>query len=191
MMVNSTSECQSSRAINVTKGFLLSIGFYIVLSVMVTVTQHKFVNLKKQMELYGNVESSVADKTRQLDCLTRNIYWEAATEPFEGKVAVAQVTINRVDSGQFGKDICGVVFQKNIIYEKVLCQFSWVCEGNWKTKPVAPKLYSESEEVAKKVLFENFRLPGLTEAIYYHADYVKPGWNRHKLTKIGQHIFYK
>jgi spore germination cell wall hydrolase CwlJ-like protein len=45
--------------------------------------------------------------------------------------------------------------------------------------------------VAKKVLLENFRLPGLTNAIYYHADYVNPGWKKEKIIKIGRHIFYK
>jgi spore germination cell wall hydrolase CwlJ-like protein len=44
--------------------------------------------------------------------------------------------------------------------------------------------------VAKKVLLENFRLPGLTTALYYHADYVKPGWGKTPIAKIGHHIFY-
>jgi hypothetical protein len=77
---------------------------------------------------------SAADRAKQLDCLTRNIYWESATEPFEGKVAVAQVTINRVESGRFASDICGVVYQKNVVYDKVICQFSWFCDGSSKVK---------------------------------------------------------
>jgi hypothetical protein len=123
--------------------------------------------------------------------LTKNIYWEAAGESFEGKVAVAQVTLNRVDDGRFGSGVCGVVYQKNIIYEKVICQFSWVCEGTHKIKPVYAIKYKESEEVAKKVLLENFRLPGLSDAMYYHATYVQPGWRKQKIAQIGQHIFYK
>jgi spore germination cell wall hydrolase CwlJ-like protein len=51
-------------------------------------------------------------------------------------------------------------------------------------------MWKESEEVAKKVLLEGFRLPGLKNALYYHADYVNPGWNKPKLEKIGRHIFY-
>jgi spore germination cell wall hydrolase CwlJ-like protein len=133
---------------------------------------------------------SATEKIRQLDCLTRNIYWEAASEPFEGKVAVAQVTMNRLESGRFGSSVCGVVYQKNVIYEKVICQFSWACETTHKVKAVHPPLWRESEEVAKKVLLENFRLPGLKEAIYYHADYVSPGWKKPKIDKIGHHIFY-
>ena len=133
----------------------------------------------------------MSERTKQLECLTKNIYWEAAGEPFEGKVAVAQVTLNRVDDGRFGKGVCGVVYQKNIIYEKVICQFSWVCEGTHKIKPVYAAMYKESEEVAKKVLLENFRLPSLSNAMYYHATYVQPGWRKQKITQIGQHIFYK
>jgi spore germination cell wall hydrolase CwlJ-like protein len=45
--------------------------------------------------------------------------------------------------------------------------------------------------VAKKVLLENFRLDGLRDALYYHADYVNPQWQLDRIGKIGQHIFYK
>ncbi len=133
---------------------------------------------------------TAAERTKQLECLTRNIYWEAASEPFEGKVAVAQVTMNRVESGRFGSGVCGVVYQKKVFYEKVVCQFSWYCEGNHKVKAVHPPLWRESEEVAKKVLLEGFRLPSLKNALYYHADYVNPGWKHPKIEKVGRHIFY-
>ena len=106
-------------------------------------------------------------------------------------MAVAQVTMNRVVSGKFGSGVCGVVYQKNVFYEKVVCQFSWACETNHKIKPISPNKWAESEEVAKKVLLENFRLPGLTQAMYYHATYVNPGWRLQRVTQIGQHIFYK
>ena len=133
---------------------------------------------------------TAAEKTKQLECLTRNIYWEAASEPFEGKVGVAQVTMNRVQSGKFATSVCGVVYQKNVFYEKVVCQFSWYCENASKIRPIHKEMWKESEEVAKKVLLENFRLPSLKNALYYHADYVNPGWQKPKIDKIGRHIFY-
>ena len=126
----------------------------------------------------------------QLDCLARNIYHEAGSEPFEGKVAVAQVTINRTESGAFPSDICKVVYQKNIVYEKVMCQFSWYCEGPSAVKPMNGPVYTESMEVAKKVLLEGFRLPDLKNALYFHGDYIQPGWNKKPVAKIGHHIFY-
>jgi spore germination cell wall hydrolase CwlJ-like protein len=128
---------------------------------------------------------------KQLDCLARNIYWEAASEPFEGKVAVAQVTINRMESGQFPNSVCGVVHQKTTTYNKVVCQFSWLCESNHLVRPIHKPLYAESEEVAKMVLLEGFRLKSVKDALYYHADYVNPRWNKDKVIQIGRHIFYK
>ena len=49
-----------------------------------------------------------------LDCLARNIFYEAANEPEEGKVAVGLVTINRSNSGDFPQTICGVVNQRTV-----------------------------------------------------------------------------
>lgn len=133
---------------------------------------------------------SAEDRLKQLDCLTRNIYWEAASEPFEGKVAVAQVTLNRVEDGRFANTVCGVVYQKNVFYERVVCQFSWFCEGNHKIRAIHKPMWQESELVAKKVLLENFRLPSMKNALYYHADYVNPNWRKPKIDQIGRHIFY-
>ena len=130
-------------------------------------------------------------REKQLECLARNIYYEAGSEPFEGKVAVAQVTVNRAASGQFPGDICRVVYQKNVIYDKVVCQFSWYCESPSGLKPKHKALYDDSMIAAKKVLLEGFRLPSLEQALYYHADYVNPKWNKEKVAKIGRHIFYK
>lgn len=134
---------------------------------------------------------SAREVEKQLECLTRNIYWEAASEPFEGKVAVAQVTLNRMASGKFPSTVCGVVHQKTELYDKVVCQFSWLCESTYKTRPVYKPLYAESAEVAKMVMLEGFRLQSVKEALYYHADYVNPRWKKTKVVQIGRHIFYK
>jgi len=165
-------------------------GLWIVALAVIAITNYKLDELKSGIASMPAGYASTTERLKQLDCLTRNIYWEAASEPFEGKVAVAQVTMNRVESGRFGKDVCGVVYQKNVFYEKVICQFSWVCETTHKIRPIHTPMWRESEEVAKKVLLENFRLPSMKDAIYYHADYVNPGWKKPKIDKIGRHIFY-
>jgi spore germination cell wall hydrolase CwlJ-like protein len=166
-------------------------GMWLATLALTTVTKNKFHALeaeKAEMQKVRVVSSD--ERERQLRCLTQNIYWEAASEPFEGKVAVAQVTLNRAASGQFPGDVCGVVYQKNVIYSKVVCQFSWYCDGTHRVKPVYQPLYRESAEVAKKVLLEGFRLPSLKNAMYYHADYVQPGWGKKPIAKIGHHVFY-
>lgn len=190
-MASAVSNRYYDKVVKTTQIALLILGFTLVALLLVTVTKSKFNALRANLQQQDVAVVTAADRTKQLDCLTRNIYWEAASEPFEGKVAVAQVTMNRVASGKFGSGVCGVVYQKNVFYEKVVCQFSWACETNHKIKPIYPKNWAESEEVAKKVLLENFRLPSLTQAMYYHATYVNPGWRLQRVTQIGQHIFYK
>lgn len=149
------------------------------------------VNQLSKFEEATGSQITTAMREQQLSCLSKNIYYEAGGEPFEGKVAVAQVTMNRVASGKFPSDVCQTIYQKNVVYEKVICQFSWACDRNTGTRPPNNPNYRESEEVAKKVLLEEFRLPALKEALYYHADYINPGWNKQKVAKIGRHIFYK
>jgi spore germination cell wall hydrolase CwlJ-like protein len=176
--------------INLTAKTLKVVGLSLVLWAVAQVCLQKLEYLKQnKIGLDANYVTA-AEKTKQLECLTKNIYWEAASEPFEGKVGVAQVTMNRVESGKFASSVCGVVYQKNVFYEKVVCQFSWYCENVSKIRPIHKEMWKESEEVAKKVLLENFRLPSLKNALYYHADYVNPGWQKPKIEKIGRHIFY-
>jgi spore germination cell wall hydrolase CwlJ-like protein len=169
---------------------LKAIGLFSVIYVVCAVTSARFDALREQSVDLPSGYISAAQRTRELECLTRNIYWEAANEPFEGKVGVAQVTMNRVESGRFASSVCAVVYQKNVFYEKVVCQFSWFCEKGNPSKAIHKPLWNESEEVAKKVLLEGFRLPSLKTALYYHADYVKPGWGKTPIAKIGHHIFY-
>ena len=117
------------------------------------------------------------------ECLAKNIYYEAGFEPENGKYAVAQVTLNRLRTRQWGNSICSVVYSK--------AQFSWTL----KKKLHKPQGYewSESQWVAHEVLHQNMRVAPLQEATYYHADYVKPYWIKTvaKIQQVGQHIFYK
>lgn len=166
-------------------------GLVAVVFLVQSITQTKFTNLRQKNGYYSQDVVSIKTRERQLDCLAMNIYREAGYEPFEGKVAVAQVTMNRVAHPAFPKDVCDVVYQKSKIMEKVVCQFSWHCDSAARTRPVNQAAYKESYEVAKKVLLEDFRLSVLKDALYYHADYVNPRWGLPKIGKIGQHIFYR
>jgi spore germination cell wall hydrolase CwlJ-like protein len=157
----------------------------------VSLLQWAIANKQADYKLADSSQITTEVRERQLACLAKNIYYEAGNQPFEGKVAVAQVTINRTESGLYPSDICKTIYQKNIVYEKVLCQFSWVCDRTIAIKAINKANFKEAEEVAKKVLLEGFRLPSLKEAMYFHGDYINPGWKRERITKIGNHIFYK
>lgn len=134
-------------------------------------------------------------KEKQIECLTDNVYHEAKGESFNGKVAVAFVTINRTKSSAFPNTICEVVKQKN---DKV-CQFSWYCQGVKKVhsyKNILTKqsdsVYNESKKVAEYVYYNYKHINDPTKgAMFYHANYVKPNWKNVKKTAvIGRHIFY-
>jgi N-acetylmuramoyl-L-alanine amidase len=174
--------------IRIIKAVVFLLAITLVIFAGYRAVNYKFDTLKTAREQASPVTAQLRQK--QLDCLARNIYHEAGYESFEGKVAVAQVTINRAESGQFPSDICQVVYQKNIVYERVLCQFSWYCEGPSAKKPMNGPVYTESMEVAKKVLLEGFRLPSIKHALYFHGDYINPKWGKQPVAKIGRHIFY-
>ena len=186
---DTSSSVKENIMIRIIKTVVFLLAFALVVTAGYKAVTYKLSALKEARENVSPVTAQM--RQTQLDCLARNIYYEAGYEPFEGKVAVAQVTINRAESGQFPSDICRVVYQKNIVYEKVLCQFSWYCETATIKKPMNGPAYTESMEVAKKVLLEGFRLPSIKDALYFHGDYINPGWKRERVAKIGRHIFYK
>ena len=147
-----------------------------------------YINQKRPQEQEYIMAS---ERDRQLKCLALNVYHEAGIEPFEGKIAVAQVTINRSQSNSFPSDICAVVYQKNTFLSKTVCQFSWYCLQPSRLSPTNTRSYEESYDAAKRVLLENFRLESIQTALYYHANYVNPGWKKRKVAVIGRHIFYE
>lgn len=167
-------------------------GVLIIVAAFTThITTDKLEEERKILESADPNYASAQEVEQQLDCLTLNVYKEAAREPFEGKVAIAQVTINRTKNDKFPSDICSVVYQKNYFMKNVVCQFSWYCNRVHRNRPIDQKLYEESYAVAKKVLLEGFRLDSLNDALFYHADYVNPHWRYVRIIKIGTHIFYK
>lgn len=124
---------------------------------------------------------------QQVDCLAQNMYFESGWEPEAGQIAVAMVTINRQESGNYPSTICGVVKQKIAS----TCQFSWVCE--YKTiNNINRDVYMRVRALAVYVYANREHIKDPSRgALFYHADYVNPGWrNMVYLTKIGRHKFY-
>jgi len=167
------------------------LGLILVSVLVQNITHAKMEKLREGQMLSSNDVVTIKTREKQLECMAMNIYREAGHEPFEGKVAVAQVTMNRVKDGRFGDDVCGVIYKKNVVMDKVVCQFSWACDSAAKTRPINNTAYQESMAVAKKVLLEGFSLDILKHALYYHANYVNPQWPLEKIGSIGNHIFYK
>ena len=135
-------------------------------------------------------------KADEVECLALNIYHEARNQPTAGKLAVAQVTLNRVKHDRFPNTICGVVYQgyylnNNPIKHK--CQFSWWCDGK-SDKPKEIESWNYALMLARHMhegFFDNIDV--VKDATHYHAVYVKPYWTKAKrqVKVIAEHIFYK
>jgi len=119
---------------------------------------------------------------QDLDCLTRNVYYEAGVEDARGKFAVAHVTVNRLKTGHWGNTVCKVVYAPR--------QFSWTLQKQL-PKP-DPGIWAESQDISRKVL-TGYRVSGLMRSLYYHAVYIKdPIWAdpTQQAGQIGNHVFY-
>lgn len=117
----------------------------------------------------------------ELNCLAVGIYYEAKSEPLAGQLAVAEVILNRTTSGRFPRSVCGVLKQRG--------QFSFVRGGSLPTPPANAQWRRAIAvaQVAQKNLWDS----PAENALYFHARYVSPHWNRARLTTIGNHVFYR
>jgi N-acetylmuramoyl-L-alanine amidase len=126
----------------------------------------------------------------ELRCLALNIYFESRSEPLDGQLAVAGVTLNRVQNERFPNTICDVVKQGS---EARLhrCQFSWWCDGQI-DQPKELKAWRNAQQVARLFMVGVYNDP-TDHALWYHADYVQPQWatTMQQTARIGHHLFFK
>ena len=119
---------------------------------------------------------------KSLDCLARNVYYEARGEAIAGQYAVAEVTMNRMSSRYYPKTVCDVVYQKDA--------FSWT--GQRGLEAPAGAEWHRARKVAEEVYYQK-RAPTLHGVTHYHATYVRPDWSkeRQRVARIGRHVFYR
>jgi spore germination cell wall hydrolase CwlJ-like protein len=120
---------------------------------------------------------------RERTCLIRNVFYEAGAEPHEGKIAVAQVTWNRLRSGAWGRDLCGVIHAPN--------QFSWSRDPVKRNRPLNGAQVAAVQSAVDEFL-AGMRVSKLNNATHFHAAYVSPSWAKKdaRLKQIGGHVFY-
>ncbi len=129
-------------------------------------------------------------RARAQNCLARAIYFEARDQPYRGQVAVAQVVMNRVFSGVYPRDVCGVVYQN--ASHRLACQFTFACDG----KPdiiTERRPWYRAERIARLTLDGKLYVQAVGTATHYHATYVHPYWVREmrRYAREGIHLFYR
>ena len=124
---------------------------------------------------------------REWQCLTEAIYFESRGESLKGQFAVAEVILNRRDSGLYPASVCGVVRQSG----GGGCQFSYTCDGSSKSMRDGA-----SREVAGRIA--SLMLSGAPRnltagATHFHTRGVRPSWSKQfaHTTAIGSHLFYR
>lgn len=118
----------------------------------------------------------------ELACLATTIYFESKGEPLSGQLAVAQVVINRTQSGRFPQTLCSVVKQPG--------QFSFVRGGHMPSVNPLAAAYRRAVAVAMVAMAKGWESPA-GSALFFHARRVSPGWRLTKVAAIGQHVFYR
>ena len=138
-------------------------------------------------------------------CLAKNIYFEAGVESTAGKLAVANVTLNRTLGANYPNSICEVVHEgihrynariEEYVPVRDRCQFSWYCDGLL-DDPREGRTWESAQELAKRVLvnYHDKALIDITDgATHYHANWMEtyPKWSKRKkvMASIDRHIFY-
>jgi len=145
---------------------------------------------------------------KEIECLAQNIYHEARGQDYAGQLAVAHVTINRMQHRRFPDTVCGVVKQGRTkpswkdgrpIPIKNKCQFSWYCDGR-SDDINEPKAWQKVKVTALLVyhnrvngyLYNERWNDNVLGAMWYHNTQVNPYWvaSMHKVKHIHNHIFY-
>ena len=137
----------------------------------------------------GGRLGNALDGSRELECLTQAVYYEARGETPAGQAAVAQVVLNRVRHPAFPKSVCGVVFQG--AGKRVGCQFSFACDGSMR-RGRETAAWRRAERVASRALAGKV-VASVGNATHFHTVNVAPAWGPRliRTAEVGMHIFYR
>lgn len=114
--------------------------------------------------------------SQEKDLLARLVNAEAKGEPYKGKVAVATVVLNRVDSSKFPNSVTGVINAKN--------QFSPVANGSIKKKATVEAKKAVNQAIALQEI-------GTEATFFYNPTTTTNSWIKSLkvVAKIGHHNF--
>ena len=161
----------------------------------------------------GPPETQVEVNVDEMHCLAKNIYFEARGETLKGKIAVANVTMNRVSNEKYPNTICGVVYQakhspwwlehhNKLVPIRNKCQFSWYCDGKIDALYLTDskgnvikgnmQAWEDSLIIARDSITGDITDLTFGSTHYFNPKLADPFWAYHytKVTQIDSHAFY-
>lgn len=144
---------------------------------------------KENVITYGALSPLIDQFNSELKCLSQAIYYEARSESASGRIAVAEVIMNRIKSKHFPNTVCDVVYQGS--KRKTGCQFSFTCDGSMKIKPTE-KYWNISKKTAVHVMI-GASTKMTHGATHYHTTQVSPNWSKNmkQTAQYSTHVFYR
>lgn len=123
----------------------------------------------------------------QWQCLQTALYFEARGESLKGQFAVAEVILNRVDSPDYPRTVCGVVGQGN----GSACQFSYVCDG--RADVMRDRAAADRAGRIARIMLDGAPRGLTAGATHFHTRAVNPRWAHRfpRTASIGAHLFYR
>lgn len=141
--------------------------------------KNNYINSDEVVEVFSSKQTLLYITQSDLDLMAKLVYAESRGEPFEGKVAVASVVLNRVVSPQFPNSIKEVIFQKNA--------FSCVQNNEIAANP-DQNCYNAVYEAIRGVDPTNNAL------FFYNPQIATCSWmkstSKTDVTTIGNHVFF-
>lgn len=135
----------------------------------------------------GLISYSFSEK--EINCVAKNVYYEARGESISGQDAIIQVTFNRWLYSPHPQNLCQIVYKRN----SNGCQFSWVCNKSLIKPNIHTKLWKDIELATRKILHYGNCYCGISQRVYYYHNLNShPKWARLKIriARIGHHVFY-
>jgi N-acetylmuramoyl-L-alanine amidase len=131
------------------------------------------------VQVFNCSDQKVYITQKDIHLMAQVVYAESNCEPFEGKVAVASVILNRLKYPEFPKTVEGVVKQRGA--------FSCVINGNINAAP---------NEDCYKAVFQALKGEDPTEkaVFFYNPKIATSQWmkniNKKNVKTIGNHVFF-
>jgi len=137
-------------------------------------------NIDKGVEVFNSGTQTLYLTRSDIDLMAKLVYAESRGEPFEGKVAVASVVLNRVLTPKFPNTVGEVIFQPKA--------FSCVKNGD---------IIASPDEICYSAVYEAIRGTDPTnEALFFYNPSISTcTWMKATEKKdsksIGHHLFFK